>query len=194
MKRRYEENLARQQSQCGASAAPEGPVPIFSRLVEFTEEIEHEGEKIQVISPHKIRVQQLKNPPSSTQGNDENIHHWLTGKHESGLAQKQLTTYSSHSQTLFLLIRCLPTRFLIKQYNVSDSCLGGILVPDGRFRMIRFAPQRYTCKQNFCYTLRMWFVLWILQQFESSSRPFSYKRQELGQEMFIISQLWNKIS
>ncbi|XP_020617771.1 uncharacterized protein LOC110055715 [Orbicella faveolata] len=68
LKRRYEENLARQQSQRGASAAPEGPVPIFSRLVEFTEEIEHEGEKIQVISPHKIRVQQLKNPPSSTQG------------------------------------------------------------------------------------------------------------------------------
>lgn len=109
LKRRYEETLARQQSQRGASAAPEGPVPIFRRLLEFTEEIEHEGEKIQVISPHKIRVQQLKNPPSSIQGNDENIHHWLTGKHESGLAQKQLTTYSSHSQTDLIPTYSLPT-------------------------------------------------------------------------------------
>lgn len=106
LKRRYEENLARQQSQCGASATPEGPVPIFRRLVEFTEEIEHEGEMIPVISPHKLRMQQLKNPPSSIQGNDENIHHWLTGKHEAGLAYKQSTTCSSHLQTLFLLIRC----------------------------------------------------------------------------------------
>lgn len=68
LKRRYEENSAREQGQCGASAAPEGPVPIFRRLVEFTEEVEHEGEKIQVISPHKIRLQKLKNPPSSIQG------------------------------------------------------------------------------------------------------------------------------
>ena len=75
LKRRYEENFAREQGQCGASAAPEGPVPIFRRLVEFTEEVEHEGEKIQVISPHKIRLQKLKNPPSSIQGNDGNIHH-----------------------------------------------------------------------------------------------------------------------
>ena len=77
LKRRFEENLARQQGQRGASAAPEGPVPIFRRLVDFTEEIEHEGEKIQVISPHKIRLQQLKNPPSSIQGNAGKIHHGL---------------------------------------------------------------------------------------------------------------------
>ena len=87
LKRRYEEKLARQQGQRGASATAEDSIPIFRRLVEFTEEIEHEGEKIQLISPHKIRLQQMKNPPSSIQGNDENIYHWLTGKHEPGLAQ-----------------------------------------------------------------------------------------------------------
>lgn len=68
LKRRYEEKLACQQGQRGASATDEDPIPIFRRLVEFTEEIEHEGEKIQVISPHKIRLRQLKNPPSSIQG------------------------------------------------------------------------------------------------------------------------------
>ena len=86
LKRCYEENLTRHQGQRGASATPEGHIPVFKALIEFTEEIEHEGKKIQVISPHKIRLQQLENPPSSLQGNDENIHHWLTGKHESGLA------------------------------------------------------------------------------------------------------------
>ena len=77
LKRRYEEKLACQQGQRGASATDEDPIPIFRRLVEFTEEIEHEGEKIQVISPHKIRLRQLKNPPSSIQGNDKNIHHCM---------------------------------------------------------------------------------------------------------------------
>lgn len=106
LKRRYEETLARQQSQRGASAAPEaaeGPVPIFRSLVEFTEEIEHEGEKIQVISPHKIRVQQLKNPPSSIQGNDENIHHWLTGKHV-WLKNKWQLTHHTHRPYSYLFV------------------------------------------------------------------------------------------
>ena len=73
LKRRYEENSANQQRQSGATAAPEGAVPIFKRLVEYTQEIElHEGENIQVISPFMIRLKQLENPPSSIQGN----HSW----------------------------------------------------------------------------------------------------------------------
>lgn len=68
LKQRYEEKRASQQAHGATGGAAEGPTPIFKKLVDFTEEIEHEGEKIPVISPYKIRLQQLKNPPSSIQG------------------------------------------------------------------------------------------------------------------------------
>ena len=68
LKRRYEEKCASQQAPGATGGAAEGPFPIFKRLVDFTEEIEHEDEKLPVISPYKIRLQQLKNPPTSIQG------------------------------------------------------------------------------------------------------------------------------
>lgn len=68
LKRCYEEKSAYQQRQCGASEALAGSAPIFERLIGFTEDIEHKGENIQVISPFKIRLKQLENPPTSIQG------------------------------------------------------------------------------------------------------------------------------
>lgn len=68
LKRRYEEKLTSKQTRDGASEAGEGGVPVFKKLIDFTEEIELEGRKILVISPYKIRLQQLKKPPTSIQG------------------------------------------------------------------------------------------------------------------------------
>lgn len=56
LKRRWEEKQASQQACGGASKADTGPAPIFERLIGFTEEIEHEGKMLQVISPYKIRL------------------------------------------------------------------------------------------------------------------------------------------
>jgi len=71
LKQRYHEKLASQQADRGGASevgTEPRPVPIFKKLIDFTEEIEYEGRKIQVISPHKIRLHQLANPPTSIQG------------------------------------------------------------------------------------------------------------------------------
>lgn len=68
LKQRWEEKRASQQACGAASEVDPGPRPMFQRLIEYSEEIKHEGRTIQVISPYKIRQQKLKNPPTSIQG------------------------------------------------------------------------------------------------------------------------------
>ncbi|XP_031571072.1 uncharacterized protein LOC116305325 [Actinia tenebrosa] len=43
-------------------------IAIFERLLEYTDEIQHEGKTLPVISPFKIRQGYLSNPPTSIQG------------------------------------------------------------------------------------------------------------------------------
>lgn len=41
---------------------------IFERLLEYTDEIQHEGKTLLVVSPFKIRQGYLSKPPTSIQG------------------------------------------------------------------------------------------------------------------------------
>lgn len=68
LKRRWEEKHSSGQASGGATKVTTGPTPIFERLIEYSEEIEHEGGKIHIISPYKIRQSQLRKPPTSIQG------------------------------------------------------------------------------------------------------------------------------